>query len=131
MVAAYRDETVSENKMSANGKRKTRPRGRDSPAESRRGDAAQERIIKKHIPAWVISGAFHIVFMAFLVIVLVLFGRQRSTDASDKVIVTTADKPPAEEEEKNLIEEEPGLDPNIEAALPEIQNVDKQTWMPR
>src|SRR5690349_2301659 len=87
-------------------------------------ETLQERVIKKHIPAWVVSGAVHVVVVALLV--LFLGGRSEPEPASAKVINTTAEKT-TEEEDPNLTNEDPGLDTRIEAALPEIERLDKTT----
>jgi len=87
-------------------------------------ETLQERLIKKHVPAWVVSGAIHVAFIALMI--LVLGGRTSPAVASDKVIATTAEKT-TEEEDPNLTNEDPGLDTRIESALPEIERLDKTT----
>lgn len=87
-------------------------------------ETSQERLIKKHVPAWVVSGAVHVAVIAVLILLL---GRPTKADENkDKVLTTTAEKTP-EEDDKNLSNEDPGLDSKIEAALPEIDRLDKQT----
>ena len=87
-------------------------------------ETSQERLVKKHVPAWVISGAIHVAIIALAI--LVLGARKADTKQPDKIIATTAEK--AEEmDEKDLTNEDPGLDTNLSAALPEIQREDEKT----
>jgi hypothetical protein len=94
----------------------------------RRTEAAeetpQERLMKKHVPAWVVSGAVHVAVIAMMI--LVLGTRVTTAKPTEKVLATTAEKT-EEPEEKNLTNEDPGLDSKIEAALPEIERLDKAT----
>jgi hypothetical protein len=94
----------------------------------RRMDAAeessQERLIKKHVPAWVVSGAIHVAVIALMI----LFLGKSNTEAKqpEQVLATTAEKVD-EPEDPNLTNPDPGFDSNLEAALPEIERVDKAT----
>lgn len=87
-------------------------------------ETAQERFIKKYVPAWLVSGAVHV---SVLAIALIVFGARRAeTKPVDKVLNTTAEK--AEEpEDKNLANDDLGVDSKIEAALPEIERLDQKT----
>ena len=93
---------------------------RMAPAE----ESAQERLIKKHVPAWVVSGAIHVAIIALMI--LFIGARGTAAKPSEKIVATNADKT-EEPEDKNLLNEDPGLDSNLEAALPEIERLDKQT----
>ena len=87
-------------------------------------ETSQERLMKKHVPAWVISGAVHVGLIAVMIL---LFGTKgASAKLAEKVVTTTVEKD-EEEPEKDLTNEDPGLQSNLEAALPEIERVDKQT----
>jgi len=86
-------------------------------------ETAHERLVRKHVPAWVISGAIHVVVIAFAI--LIFGGRGSDAKQPDKIIATSVEKEP-EEPEKDLTNEDPGLQSNLEAALPEIDRVDKQ-----
>lgn len=86
-------------------------------------ETAHERLIKKHLPAWVISGAVNIGLVAIL---LLLGARTPNAKATDKVIATSVereDEPP----QQNLTNEDPGLQSNLEAAIPDLERVEKQT----
>jgi hypothetical protein len=87
-------------------------------------ETSQERLIKKHVPAWVVSGAIHVAVIALAI--LFLGSRSALTKPSDKVLVTTADKT-EEPDDKNLTNEDPGLDSKIDSALPEIERIDQAT----
>jgi hypothetical protein len=87
-------------------------------------ETAQERLIKKHVPAWVVSGAAHVAVIALAI--LVMGERAAVTKPTDAVIVTTADKSD-EPEDQPLTNEDLGFDPKIEAALPEIERIDSAT----
>lgn len=85
-------------------------------------ETAHERLLRKHLPAWVISGAINIGLVASLLLV----PQNPPVKATDKVVSTAIEreKPPPE---INPTTEDPGLQSNLEAALPEIQRVDEKT----
>lgn len=87
-------------------------------------ETAHERLVKKHVPAWVVSGAVH------LVVALVLFflfgGSKGEVIASMKVLDTTAEKEP-EDQQKDLTNEDPGLESNIASAVPELERIAEKT----
>jgi len=118
---------VSEKNANALANANGKPGGSNA-AVIRRMDAAeettQERLIKKHVPAWVVSGAIHVVIIALMIVFL--GGRTGEIKSSEKVLATTAEKTD-EPEDQDLTNEDPGLDSKIEAALPEIERVDAQT----
>lgn len=86
-------------------------------------ETAQERLLRKHLPAWVISGAVHVALVALL---LLFAGQPNPAPASDKVIQTTVEKEETEPQE-NLTNEDLGLDANLESALPDKERVDERT----
>ena len=53
-------------------------------------ESAHERLVKKHVPAWVASGAVHLVIA--LVLFFIFGGRQAEALQSSKVLDTTAEK---------------------------------------
>jgi hypothetical protein len=87
-------------------------------------ETAHERLVKKHVPAWVISGAVHLVVA--LALFIVFGGRQAEAVQSSKVLDTTAEKE-TEEPAKDLTNEDPGLESNLEAAVPEIDRLAEKT----
>jgi hypothetical protein len=92
------------------------------PAVIRRLTGAEEtdRLVKKHLPAWVISGAVHLVLI--LVLWLINAGRDASAHEPQDVLTTAVEKedePPV----KDLTNEDPGIDSTVPAAV----DVDKIT----
>jgi hypothetical protein len=85
-------------------------------------ETAHERLVKKHLPAWVISGAINIGLVACLLLV----PQSPPANATDKVIATYVEKPETPPTE-NLTNEDPGLQSNLEAVLPDIERVDEKT----
>ncbi len=87
-------------------------------------ETAHERLVRKHVPAWVISGAIHVGLIA---VMIVLFGaRTADTKPPEKVVATSVEKeeiPP----EEDLTNEDLGLQANLEAALPDLERIDQQT----
>jgi hypothetical protein len=83
-----------------------------------------ERVVHRHLPAWVVSGLVHlgIIFLAWLV-----FGfNVEETKATTKVLTTTVEKEP-EEPVKDLTNEDPGFESTLDAALPDIEKVAEKT----
>ena len=104
------------------------------PAETPRGpvirrleaahETAQERLMKKHLPAWVISGAVNVGVIAALM--LVFNDRGATARPSEQVVATSVEKaeePPVQD----LTNEDLGVQADLEAALPEITRLDKAT----
>ncbi len=87
-------------------------------------ETSQERLMKKHVPAWVISGAVHVGLIAIMIL---LFGSRGAVAKPPEKVVTTTVEKEEEQPEKDLTNEDPGLQSNLEAALPDIERVDKQT----
>jgi hypothetical protein len=85
-------------------------------------ETAHERLIKKHLPAWVISGAINI----GLVSCLLLIPQTPPVKATNKVVSTSIEREQTLPE-TNLTTEDPGLQSNLEAALPELQRVEEKT----
>ncbi len=86
-------------------------------------ETAHERLIKKHLPAWVISGAINIGLVAIL---LLLGARTPNVKATDKIIDTSGEKP-SEDTDPNLTNESPGIQSNLEAFAPELKRLDEAT----
>jgi hypothetical protein len=70
------------------------------------------RVLSRHIPAWVISGAIHVVVIGVLVIFM---SGPVETEAKNNDLVTTQVDDP-KEDDKNLTNEEVGFDPDLAAA---------------
>lgn len=87
-------------------------------------ETSQERLMKKHVPAWVISGAVHVGLIAIMIL---LFGARGSTAKEQPKIVATQVEKEEEPPQQDLTNEDPGLQSNIEAALPDLERVEQQT----
>src|SRR5262249_23755486 len=70
------------------------------------------RVLNRHVPAWVISGAIHVVVIGFLVI---FFSGPVQTAANTNDLTTTQVDDP-KDDDKNLTNEEVGFDPDLAAA---------------
>jgi len=82
----------------------------------RRVEVAEEeagsRVLNRHLPAWVISGALHVVIIGFMLLVM---SGQKEVAANNNDLVTTQVEEP-KEDEKNLTNEDVGFDPDLAAA---------------
>jgi hypothetical protein len=87
-------------------------------------ESSHDRLMKKHVPAWVVSGAVHVTVIALAI--LIFGNRGPSSNASDKIVSSNVEKEPDQPKE-NLENEDIGLDSNIASALPDIERVEKQT----
>ena len=78
-------------------------------------ETAHERLLKKHLPAWVISGAFHVVIL----VGAILIGMRQGPDtrASDEIVQAIVDKPASEEDVKDLTNPDVGLESSLTAAV--------------
>ncbi len=83
-------------------------------------ETANQRLLRKHIPAWVISGAVHVALIATLILLDKLFPSPKVQAApQDQLTVVTDDKQ-EEEKQPDLTNPDIGLDPE----LPSVVNVD-------
>lgn len=87
-------------------------------------ETSHERLVKKHLPAWVASGAVHLVVA--LVLFLLFGGRVVEAVQSNRVLDTTAEKE-VEDPAKDLTNEDPGLESNLEAAVPDLERIAEKT----
>ena len=86
------------------------------------------RVMNRHVPAWVISGGFHVLIIG----VFVLFwnvDKPLSGNQDDKIVTTKV--PDKEERDENLTNTDLGFDPDLEAATQspreEMENVEGPT----
>jgi hypothetical protein len=77
------------------------------------GEDPHDRLMKKQIPAWVISGAIHLV----LIVLLVLFFKVGSVTSASQVQVVDAAVEEKAPPEPNLTNPELGLDADLPAAV--------------
>jgi hypothetical protein len=84
-------------------------------------ETGHERLVKKHLPAWVISGAVNVGIVA----ILLIFGNTSlNTRASEKVV--NADVDQGEESPVDLSNDTEGLQSNLTLAFPEIKKMADQ-----
>ncbi|HJZ91133.1 MAG TPA: hypothetical protein VKE40_09690, partial [Gemmataceae bacterium] len=83
----------------------------------RRVEVAEEdvgaRVLNRHVPAWVISGAIHVVVIGFFVLFM---SGGRNAEAKDKDDLVTTEVNEPQEDDKNLTNPDVGFDPELAAA---------------
>lgn len=79
-------------------------------------ETSQERLLKKQIPAWVVSGAFHVVILVALIVI----GKMQptATQASESIAEALVDKSEEEDKKLDLTNTDKGLDSELANALP-------------
>lgn len=87
-------------------------------------ETAHERLMKKHLPAWVISGAMNVGIIALMILVLGV--RTADTKQSDKIVATSIEKE-AEPPETNLTNDAPGFQADLVIAIPELKRIEDRT----
>lgn len=80
-------------------------------------ESPQQRLLKKHIPAWVISGAVHVALITTLIVVDKLFAKPPKPPASDDQITVVADDKDQDTKQPDLTNPDLGFDPDIPAAV--------------
>jgi len=85
-------------------------------------ETPHERLVRKHVPAWGISGATHVGLIA--VMILVFGARIAETKPPGKVVATSVEKEP-ETPVEDLTNEDLGLQADLDSAIPELERVDK------
>ncbi len=93
-------------------------------------ESPNDRLMKKHVPAWVVSGAVHVVLVAVLLLIDLIMPSKPPAVASDYELATTDQQ--VEEPKANLTETTIGLDPDtipaiVAEKLDEQNIVDKVT----
>ena len=82
----------------------------------RRVEVAEEetssRVLNRHLPAWVVSGALHVAIIGFF---LLVFSTTKEAEAKPMDLVSVTVEDPAEVA-ANLVEEDPGFDPKLDPA---------------
>lgn len=107
---------------------KSTPAARSGPAPViRRLEVAEEdstaRLLNRQVPAWVISGLFHVVLIAGLIFVDWMFGKDQNKKDKDLKAATTntkMDEPPPPPDD-NLTNIDPGLDSELQAAVENVE----------
>ncbi len=79
-------------------------------------ETPSERLVKKHLPAWVISGGLHVVLALGALGLTILFPKANANPGRDETPVTV-DERKDEPEAKSLTNENEGLESKIETAV--------------
>lgn len=82
------------------------------------GETPAERLLRKLLPAWVVSGAVHVALAAGLVAAGALAADPPKPPASDAQLTVVTDDKPAEEPPLDLTNPTEGLDPTLIAVAP-------------
>jgi hypothetical protein len=107
---------------SANSKPADKPAG---PAVIRQLHGAEEtdRLTKKHLPAWVISGAVHLVFILMMYL---FFGSTGAAAKPNNELLSTAVDKEEEPPVKDLTNEDQGIESNLTAAV-DVDRIEERT----
>ena len=81
------------------------------------GESAHQRLVRKHIPAWVASGAVHVALVGALLAVDTVVARPAKDPASTQELLVVTDDKPQDEPKQDLTEPTLGFDPSIPAAI--------------
>jgi hypothetical protein len=80
-------------------------------------ESPQDRLMKKHVPAWVVSGILHVSLLTVLIIVGRL--QKPASPPSDEKIQAVVDQQQDAEKEKDLTNPDQGLESDLRAAVPD------------
>lgn len=83
-------------------------------------ETPNQRLLRKHIPAWVISGAVHVALIATLILIDKLMPKSAAGPATDEQLTVVTDDKPQDEKQPDLTNPDIGLDPE----LPSVVNVE-------
>ena len=132
MTPARRGVRVQENAVSTPTAPPPAPKPAAKPGPAaviRRAGGVEEtlsdRLVNRHLPAWVVSGLVHLGVIALLWLVFG-FNREAATAPPQPIISASAE---AEKEDpvQDLTIEDPGFDSAFEAALPDLDRVAEKT----
>jgi hypothetical protein len=83
------------------------------------GETPHERLLKKHVPAWVISGAINLTLVAGFVLMGYVF-KSVSAKPSDRQLTAVIDEKDKVDPKFDLTETDIGLDPLVAAAVENV-----------
>jgi hypothetical protein len=87
-------------------------------------ETAHQRLVRKHLPAWVASGAVHVALVAGLLAVDTLTAKPAGEPPSTAELTVVTDDRQREEEKYNLTNEFEGFDPELIPAI-DIDRLDE------
>ncbi|MBY0459322.1 MAG: terpene cyclase/mutase family protein, partial [Gemmataceae bacterium] len=88
-------------------------------------ETTQERLVNKHLPAWVVSGGVHVALIALAILVLG-FKKENARANTDPLLNTVAENVD-EPKDPNLTNDDIGLNSDLPASLPDITRIDQET----
>jgi hypothetical protein len=78
----------------------------------------QERLLKKHLPAWVASGAVHVALTVIMIALSFLMPGDKQTVASDVELAAVVDEANQDEKQKDLTNPDVGFDSDLPTVAP-------------
>jgi len=87
-------------------------------------ETTTQRLVKKQIPAWVISGAVHVVLIATLILTDMFLIKPVNATSSEEQLTVVNDDANKEEKKQDLTNPDEGLEPELIAAV-NNDNLDK------
>jgi len=107
-------------------------KGDRKPSLIRRSEGASEshrqRLLKKHVPAWVISSAVHVALAAGALLISAIFTKPMAAQSEAQLTIVNDDKD-KDDKQPDLTNPDIGLDPELMAAVPNdnLQDVNVDT----
>src|SRR6266545_2762838 len=86
-------------------------------------ETPHERLMRKHLPAWVTSGAVHVLLVVVLLVASVVFAKPAGGPASDSQLMVAVEDKNQDEKQPDLTNTDLGIDPDI-PAVAQNDNVD-------
>jgi hypothetical protein len=80
-------------------------------------ETSTERLLKKHVPAWVVSGAVHVLLVAVLIGIDTFAPGSTAAARSDQELTVVADAPEADDKQPILTNPDIGLDAELPAGV--------------
>jgi hypothetical protein len=84
----------------------------------------QERLLKKHVPAWVASGAVHVALTVILIGLSFLMPGDSTAKPSDVELAAVVDENQQEDKQKDLTNPDLGLDSDLPTVAPNDNETD-------
>src|SRR5690349_16710973 len=76
-------------------------------------ETPHERLMRKHLPAWVTSGAVHVLLVGVLLVASVVFAKPGAGPASDSQLMVAVEDKNQDEKQPDLTNTDLGIDPDI------------------
>ncbi len=89
------------------------------------GESAHERLVKKHLPAWVVSGGLHVVIALIALLVTQVLRTAAAIQPVDAIV--QIDDTVAAPANNDLTKEEKGIDSEVDTSITTLDREDKLT----